>query len=234
MGTNQLAMLAIRRGIDPTPLRDVFRQLRIDMIAGGPGTSIGIEGFGVFFVQHSPERFVMRDGLVFKIPERDEIKLRPSKATVELLAESEMVELATVLQGPIDPAWVWQSTSRASRFTLVLPLAFAGLTYEWVRIKMDGQRRYCMVEEGFLPTGLDLGHDMQVAGGDHIGMLRFTAMLDNDPGTFGAMFGMVVDKFFTASLAGTSAPTYLLADPLHGKEVLAWWRQRAVDESERA
>ena len=103
------------------------------MINDGPGATAGIHDFGVFYVQRMNERFVVRGADVYKIPQRDVLKLRPSKANVTKLTESDDVRISIWQRYSTQIEYTWESSSVAGDFELKTPVARLGETWKLYR-----------------------------------------------------------------------------------------------------
>lgn len=113
----------IKYGIAPTAFRAAMRQASADMISDGPGTTAGIHDVGVFYVYTNQKRFVIRDGDIWKCPERTVLKLRPAKCDAVKMTESDDVRIETTQRYPGNTFYQFKSTSKAGNFDLVQPAA---------------------------------------------------------------------------------------------------------------
>jgi len=233
MATNNLALALIRYGIDPTGARAALREFHQSLIAAGPGASCGVHDVGVFFTQQQAARFIMRDDQVFSVPSRLVVKLRPSGQDATLLTESPLVRISIQISNATYYDWQFDSTSRSNRFSVVLPTDLVGDVWHFVRVVVDGTRSYVLCKNSF--TGaLDAGEDLQTDGPGGLPVFfRWTARLNNRPFKTGTGNPGVVGRQFTARVADDTATGNAYTGDDHGREALAWFRQRAIDESER-
>lgn len=231
---NHLIRHAISYGIDAVTLRATLRGMNDDLVADGPGATLGVHGLGVFYVERLTERFIATGSAVYRVPERDVVRLRPSKnGNVETLDESEMVEIQFDLAGPAYTTWRFESASRADRFTQTLPAPWNGESYDLVRVTVAGKRKYCLVWDGF-SGDLAAGEDIQATfSPDRYYLFRWPVDLNSNIGGGFALSAISANQTFRAALAGTSSPLYPHDDPTYGREAKAWLAQRAIALSER-
>ena len=224
----------IAHGISPVAARLALRTAATLMKDDGAGTTAGIHDFGVFYVRETTERFVIREDKVFKVPSAKVLKLRPSKQAPVELAESDDVRLELVVQNESgSPLWSWKSTSRAGRFEVVTPVAKAGDDYDFVRFPTSKGSTYVMCKDSVSDgdcsgtTGFDYD-----STNDEVVRFRFAHSLlashEWDDGSFA--WGPRSIKWQAEVAAG---PLEDLTDPVNGREVAAWCRQRAIDLEDR-
>lgn len=234
MSTNPLEQAMIRRGIAMPALRDGLKKFRTDLIANGVGATTGVHDFGVFYVHRNVQRYVVRDGKVFDVPQRDVVKLRPEKANVTQLTESDDVRIEMPIDfGSGSNLWRWKSTSRANQFLVTAPSQYLNDPFDLVRDFNNGEQTYVLVLGTEPDATVTSVEQITVNGaGDAPLAIRFTKTLkalreapltSGDTPTGQPKFEAEVD----------AGGLKLLTDATYGREVKAWCRQRAIDISER-
>lgn len=231
---NHLIRHAISYGIDAITLRATLRGMHDDLIADGPGASLGVHGLGVFYVYRNVQRYVVRDGRVFDVAQRDVLKLRPQKSVPDELTESDDVRITVVFQASPSRTWTWQSTSRAGRFSVTSPATWSGTNHDFVRQVYRGNPSYVMVRNDISDATISTCESAIWSPTDNE---LFAVRFDNDMRSVHC--GQGVNQNHPADLPTVLAdtdsvgPLTDLLDPSGGREVKAWICQRAIAISDR-
>jgi hypothetical protein len=231
---NHLIRNAIAVGIDAVSLRAVLRETRTDLIADGPGANLGVHDFGVLYVHRNAQRFVVRDGKVFDVPQRDVLKLRPEKSVPDELTESDDVRIEQDFDfGSGNVAWHFKSTSRANRFEVVLPTAHAGNDYDFVRDDELGVQTYVLAKFDMPDYNLQ-----NIAGIAHnpttkeVFGIRYTRDLRSMTAQPSGVAHVAIANLVVEADVSTVG-LKRITDTTYGAEALAWLRQRAIDIADR-
>lgn len=215
-------------------LRTTLRKTHDEMIAAGPGARLGVRDFGVFYVQRMSQRYVVRDGKVFEVPERDVLKLRPPGADPTELTEVDDLRINQDIDfGAGSIPWNFKSTSRANRFEVVLPNTYAGNAYDFVRDPFQNETSYVLAKSTLSDTDLSNTQGIfHVVSTDEVLAIRYSKSLRSvTQQAPGGEWGELGNMTFSADLPTVGFKS--LADPTYYRLVLAWFRQRAIDIADR-
>lgn len=107
--------------VPATPVRAALREFYQRMVEDDPGATSGVRGLGVFYTHQTKERFVIRDGVVWKVPSRRVVKLRPPKAAAIELEESPDVAVSFQTTGAVNDTYRFKSSDRDGQFVCTAP-----------------------------------------------------------------------------------------------------------------
>lgn len=234
VSTNDIEQNLIRVGIDMVAFRTGMRGAHDDMIAAGAGTTAGIHDFGVFYVQDLDERFVMRDGDVYHLPQRTVLKLRPGRSSPTKLDESNLVRLTWAFSPPSSSLYVFDSTSRSGRFVTTASGVDSGQDFALVRDVYKNQQSLVMARSDISDADLQNTTSQRWSTSpDELLALRIDFQLQTMADGAGIGLDKKTDAMsFTARIDSGGIQ---VADrgSTDGREAIAWVRQRSIDISER-
>lgn len=227
MPTNQLAKSFAKFGIDPVGARAALRDFAEAAIAAGDSYTCGVHDFGVFFVRTQAQRWISYDDDVWKVDEHTVLKLRPPPASTTKLTESDHVEFRIEQTYASTDSYEIKSTSRAANFAIVTPTARAGESWKLWRHKWQGQNTLILARSTYSDAVLKAMDAplFNVTTGDFEG-IRLGPQLNPVNGSDSSGQSVGNPRIFAEVDAGGLKES---VDATFGKEVVAWFRQRAYD-----
>lgn len=226
---NRLEERAIHNGIQMVPLRKTLREMAALLIADGPGSTAGVHDVGVFYAQLMSKRYVIRDGIVYEVPERTVLKLRPAKAATTELDESDDVRLACKHVYTADKDFSFKSTTTAGQFVLQLPSARANEVWKLFRHEFNGRPTYVFAHDSLSQTAMKAIDEPYFDGFDEWQGARLEHSCDAWQSAVNANGYSLSSPTVSAEVSGGGV--FGITDLTNGKEALAHFRARALDFS---
>lgn len=171
---NHLESACLFYAVPLTPLRAALRRFHDDMVADAPDAKAGIHGLGVFYTVQSPERFVLRDGIVYKVASRTVVKLRPPHRAAVALDESPVVDVGFNVAGDVEKDYVIRSTGRDDQFEVVFPSGEAGNPFHLTYHVLNGVKTYVLANSVYTDTQIAAVNDVLFNASDELQHLRFS------------------------------------------------------------
>lgn len=226
MPENHLTSAWINYGLSPVASRMALRDMVAGLLADGPGATLGVHGLGVFYCLRTKERFVIRDGVVYRCPQRDVIKLRPAKADVTELDESPDVRISFETTFSGDNDYAFTSTSRAGQFVATAPTAIIDDVWRLFYSVVDGLPGYGLGDSSLSDSDIAACASYYDDTPNAISCVRLehslgTIMRRTNPS--GGAFGKPI-----ISAECSDASTNDIYDAVYGGEVSAHFRSRAL------
>lgn len=226
MPENHLTTAWISYGLSPITSRAALRDMVTGLLLDGPGASLGVHGLGVFYVLTQKERFVIRDGVVFRVPERDVIKLRPAKGDADELDESPDVRIAFQYAVSSEGEYAFESTSRTGQFVATSPVNIVDDVWRLVYAKIDGIPGYGFGDNSLTDEEIAAVPNWTAGDPQDVLAVRLEHSLLNivptlEPGL--SSFGHLV-----ISAECDDATLAQLDDVSYGREVSAHFRSRSL------